>query len=107
MTLRYISFSQKRQTKKHNQAKRETKQKTNNNKNTSQRKTFIYFIFFKIRIMLFFVFFFPEKDDVDFENSRLGMWGNSNTDNLNWNFNRGFTSTIHTGPDKDHTNGQG
>ena len=57
--------------------------------------------------MLFFVFFFPEKDDVDFENSRLGMWGNSNTDNLNWNFNRGFTSTIHTGPDKDHTNGQG
>ncbi|XP_027060312.1 uncharacterized protein LOC113686839 isoform X1 [Pocillopora damicornis] len=48
-----------------------------------------------------------EKDDVDFENSRLGMWGNSNTDNLNWNFNRGFTSTIHTGPDKDHTNGQG
>ena len=57
--------------------------------------------------MLFFVFFFPEKDDVDFENSRLGMWGNSKTDNLNWNFNRGFTSTIHTGPDKDHTNGQG
>ena len=46
MTLRYISFSQKRQTKKYNQAKRETKQKTNNNKNTSQRKKFIYFIFF-------------------------------------------------------------
>lgn len=61
MTLRYISFSQKRQTKKHNQAKRETKQKTNNNKNTSQRKKFIYLIFFKIRIMLFLYFSFQKK----------------------------------------------
>ncbi|KAL9961868.1 hypothetical protein ACROYT_G030900 [Oculina patagonica] len=48
-----------------------------------------------------------DNDDADFENSRLGMWRNSNSDNLNWDFNRLFTQTVDTGPSNDHTSGQG
>lgn len=48
-----------------------------------------------------------DKDDVDFENFRLGMWKNSNIDKLNWGFNSGYTQTAETGPSTDHTNGRG
>ena len=51
--------------------------------------------------------FSTEYDDADFEDFRLGMWQNSNTDNLNWDFNRFFTQTVDTGPFKDHTSGLG
>lgn len=48
-----------------------------------------------------------DEDDVDFENSRLGMWKNSYIDNVNWKFNSGHTQTIDTGPSRDHTTGSG
>lgn len=51
--------------------------------------------------------FFTDNDDADFENGRLGMWTNSRADNLNWQFNQGYTQTVDTGPSKDHTNGLG
>ena len=44
---------------------------------------------------------------MDFENSRLGMWKNSYTDKLNWQFKSGYTQTMETGPSRDHTSGQG
>jgi len=48
-----------------------------------------------------------DNDDADFENGRLGMWTNSRADNLNWQFNQGYTQTVDTGPSKDHTSGLG
>lgn len=46
-------------------------------------------------------------DDADFENRRLGMWTNSHGNKINWQFHKFFTQTIDTGPDRDHTSGQG
>ncbi|XP_078383081.1 uncharacterized protein LOC144665674 isoform X2 [Oculina patagonica] len=48
-----------------------------------------------------------DQDDVDFENFRLGMWTNSNSDNLDWKFRKGYTQTMDTGPSRDHTSGLG
>ena len=53
------------------------------------------------------VSFSTDDDDVDFENSRLGMWKNSYIDNLEWQFHSGKTQTIDTGPTRDHTSGSG
>ena len=53
------------------------------------------------------VSFSTEDDDVDFENSRLGMWKNSYIDNLDWQLNSGSTQTVDTGPSRDHTSGSG
>ena len=53
------------------------------------------------------VSFSTDDDDVDFENSSLGMWKNSFVDNLDWKFNSRSTQTIDTGPTRDHTSGSG
>lgn len=53
------------------------------------------------------VSFSTDDDDVDFENSRLGMWKNSYIDKLDWQFHSGHTQTIDTGPSRDHTSGSG
>ena len=54
-----------------------------------------------------FSYILTDNDDADFENFRLGMWTNSHTDNLNWQFHKYFTKTMNTGPDRDHTSGKG
>ena len=53
------------------------------------------------------VSFSTDDDDVDFENSSLGMWKNCYVDNLDWKFNSRSTQTIDTGPSRDHTSGSG
>ena len=53
------------------------------------------------------VSFSTDDDDVDFENSSLGMWKNSYVDNLDWKFNSRSIQTIDTGPSRDHTSRSG
>ena len=62
-----------------------------------------------LRIFVFttMVSFSTDDDDVDFENSSLGMWKNSYIDNLDWKCNSRSTQTIDTGPSRDHTSGSG
>ena len=53
-----------------------------------------------------FIFFtFADPDDTEFENG-FGMWYNSNNDKLNWQRHQGYTKTVETGPNADHTLGK-
>ena len=37
----------------------------------------------------------------------MGMWWQPKADAFDWQFNKGYTQTMKTGPTKDHTSGSG
>lgn len=67
----------------------------------NKSKADLMFIIFKTFIFLAF----GDDDDTEFEDG-FGMWYNSNNDKLNWQRHQGFTKTVETGPNADHTLGK-
>ena len=47
-----------------------------------------------------------EPDDTNFENG-WGMWTQGTNDDFDWELRSGGTPTLRTGPDHDHTTGDG
>ena len=45
------------------------------------------------------------NEDTDFDSKGLGMW--RDVGQIKWKRNKGFTQTMNTGPNGDHTTGKG
>ena len=58
-------------------------------------------------ILIFTCMFYLLKDfdDTDFETG-LGMWTNDYSGKLSWQRHSGYTQTMDTGPENDHTKGK-
>lgn len=52
------------------------------------------------------IYLLKDFDDTDFETG-LGMWTNDYRGKLRWQRHSGYTQTMNTGPDNDHTKGNG
>ncbi len=49
---------------------------------------------------------FSEEHDSNFEEG-WGIWEQATDDNFDWELRSGSTPTLRTGPDRDHTTGEG